>query len=102
MTSLRPSVDFGTQPILHALLSNTVANFIDVIRIWNWYLFSHLWPSNTLLKIFLIHLPTISHYTDNCFWGVSFNGMFSVRFAYDFWDDSIGSRTHNFWRLAWS
>ena len=63
-------------------------------------MFAILLPSNILGKIASIHLPTVSHGTDNCFWGVSSNRMFFVRFVYAFFDDSIGGGTHNFWLLV--
>ena len=90
MTSTRPLADFVTQPILNDLLNKRVVDFIDVIGNWNWPLFCHLVSSSILLKIAAIHPPTISHGNDNYFWGISSNGMFSVRSAYEFLDDSMG------------
>ena len=65
-------------------------------------MFSHLLPNNTFLKIALVHPPTDSHGVDSFFWGVSFNGIFFVKSAYELLDDPIGNGDHNFWRLAWS
>ncbi|KAH9723967.1 putative ribonuclease H protein [Citrus sinensis] len=53
-------------------------------------------------EIALVHPPTDSHGVDSFFWGVSFNGIFFVKSAYELLDDPIGNGDHNFWRLAWS
>ncbi|KAH9728215.1 putative ribonuclease H protein [Citrus sinensis] len=87
---------------LNTLLSKRVVDFVDENGNWNWCLFSHLVPNNILLKIASVHPPKASHGHDSYFWGVSSNGIFSVKSAYELLDDPIGNGDRNFWRLAWS
>ncbi|KAL9416421.1 hypothetical protein AB3S75_039585 [Citrus x aurantiifolia] len=102
VTTSSPLADCVTQPILNTLLSKRVADFVDETGNWNWCLFSHLVPNNILLKIALVHPPKASHGAGSYFWGVSSNGIFSVKSAYELLDDLIGNGDRNFWRLAWS
>ncbi|KAH9727055.1 putative ribonuclease H protein [Citrus sinensis] len=72
---------------------------------WNigdWKKVSHLLPNNILLKSASIHLPKVSHGANSYFWGVSSNGIFSVKSAYELLDDPVINADRNFWRLAWS
>ncbi|KAH9779858.1 putative ribonuclease H protein [Citrus sinensis] len=67
---------------------------------------SHLWKAMGSIwektRIASVHPPTASHRADSFFWGVSSNGIFSVKSAYELLDYPIGNGDHNFWRLAWS
>ncbi|KAL9451429.1 hypothetical protein AB3S75_013068 [Citrus x aurantiifolia] len=91
VTTSNPLADFVTQPIPNTLLSKRVADFVDETGNWNWSLFSHLLPNNILLKIASVHPPKASHEVDSYFWGVSSNGIFSVKSAYELLDDPIGN-----------
>lgn len=98
VTSLKPLAEFVIQPIPNELLNKRAVDFLD----GSGNLFSHLVPSNVLLKIAAIHPPTAAFSNDNYFWGGSSNGIFSVRAAYELLDESMGSGSQIDWRLAWN
>ncbi|KAL9422763.1 hypothetical protein AB3S75_034941 [Citrus x aurantiifolia] len=91
VTSLKPLAEFVIQPIPNKPLNKRAMDFLDGSGNWNLPLFSHLVPSNVLLKIATIHPPTAAFGNDNYFWRGSSNGMFSVRAAYELLDESMGS-----------
>lgn len=98
MTSLKPLAEFVIQPIPNELLNKRAVDFLD----GSGNLFSHLVPSNVLLKIAAIHPPIAAFSNDNYFWGGSSNGIFSVRAAYELLDESMGSGSRIDWHLAWN
>ncbi|XP_024043219.1 uncharacterized protein LOC112099922 [Citrus clementina] len=60
------------------------------------------WNIGDWKKSASIHLPKVSHGANSYFWGVSSNGIFSVKSAYELLDDPVINADRNFWRLAWS
>ncbi|KAL9462413.1 hypothetical protein AB3S75_000421 [Citrus x aurantiifolia] len=102
VTSLKPLAERVIQPIPNELLNKRAVDFLDGSGNWNWPLFSHLVPSNVLLKIAAIHPPTAAFGNDSYFLGGSPNGIFSVRAAYELLDESMGSGSQIDWRLAWN
>ncbi|KAH9730831.1 putative ribonuclease H protein [Citrus sinensis] len=70
VTSLKPLAECVIQPIPNELLNKRAMDFLDGAGNWNWPLFSHLVPSNVLLKIAAIHPPTTAFGNDSYFWGI--------------------------------
>ena len=78
---MEPLSEVATQQIPEYLLFKTVDYFVGSDG-WDWSKFQHLLPSEVLDLIVAIMPPDNAQGKDECYWGPSSSGTFSIKSAY--------------------